>query len=82
MSETTSNETPAPGADPKDYVQDGAVLLGCSRQGRDLVPEAIELRLANRHGLITGATGTEGTSGQSRRTTSTTTPRGSFPTED
>ena len=45
-------------ADPKDYVQDGAVLLGCSRQGRDLVPEAIELKLANRHGLITGATGT------------------------
>ncbi len=47
-----------PHADPKDYVQDGAVLLGCSRQGRDLVPEAIELKLANRHGLITGATGT------------------------
>lgn len=45
-------------ADPRDYVQDGAVLLGCSRQGRDLVPEVIELRLANRHGLITGATGT------------------------
>jgi uncharacterized protein len=58
MSETTSDGRPAPGADPKDYVQDGAVLLGCSRQGRDLVPEAIELRLANRHGLITGATGT------------------------
>ena len=59
MSETTSsNETPAPGADPKDYVQDGAVLLGCSQQGADIVPEMIELRLANRHGLITGATGT------------------------
>jgi hypothetical protein len=45
-------------ADPRDYVQDGAVLLGVSRHGRDLVPECIELRLANRHGLITGATGT------------------------
>jgi len=45
-------------ASPMDYVQDGAVLLGCSRQGRDLVPESIELKLANRHGLITGATGT------------------------
>jgi DNA helicase HerA-like ATPase len=58
MTETISGETPAPGANPKDYVQDGAVMLGCSRQGRDLVPEAIELRLANRHGLVTGATGT------------------------
>ncbi len=54
MSETTS----APGANPQDYVQDGAVMLGCSRQGRDIVPEVIELRLANRHGLVTGATGT------------------------
>ncbi len=58
MSETTSDEMPAPGGDPKDYVQDGAVLLGISRQGRDLVPEMIELKLANRHGLVTGATGT------------------------
>ncbi len=47
-----------PVADPRDYVQDGAVLIGCSRQGRDIVPEVIELKLANRHGLITGATGT------------------------
>src|SRR5690349_13020367 len=45
-------------ASPTDYVQDGAVLLGCSRKGRDLVPECIELKLANRHGLVTGATGT------------------------
>ena len=45
-------------ADPRDYVEDGAVLIGCSRQGASLVPEAIELRLANRHGLVTGATGT------------------------
>jgi uncharacterized protein len=49
-------DTPVP--DPRDYVQDGAVLIGCSRQGSDLVPECIELRLANRHGLVTGATGT------------------------
>ena len=59
MSETTnSDESRAPGSDPKDYVQDGAVLLGCSHQGGDIVPEMIELRLANRHGLVTGATGT------------------------
>src|SRR5258707_1363266 len=44
--------------DPSDHVQDGAVLIGCSRQERELVPECIELRLANRHGLVTGATGT------------------------
>jgi DNA helicase HerA-like ATPase len=43
---------------PSDYVRDGSVLIGCSKQGRDLVAECIELRLANRHGLITGATGT------------------------
>src|SRR5215468_3897782 len=49
-------DTPLP--DPSDYVQDGAVLIGCSRQGRELVPECIELKLANRHGLVTGATGT------------------------
>jgi len=58
MSDTSSSENRAPGSDPKDYVQDGAILLGCSRQGRDLVPEMIELKLANRHGLVTGATGT------------------------
>src|SRR6516162_8896094 len=53
-----SSPPDVPLPDPSDYVQDGAVLIGCSRQGRDLVPEAIELRLANRHGLVTGATGT------------------------
>jgi DNA helicase HerA-like ATPase len=58
MSDTISDGSRPPGSDPKDYVQDGAILLGCSRQGRDLVPEMIELRLANRHGLVTGATGT------------------------
>ena len=45
-------------ADPRDYVQDGLILIGCSRSDRDLVPECIELALANRHGLVTGATGT------------------------
>lgn len=47
-----------PRPDPRDYVQDGSVLMGASRHGRDIVPECIELKLANRHGLITGATGT------------------------
>lgn len=55
---STGTAAEGPVADPRDYVQDGAVLLGCSRQGRDLVPEVIELSLANRHGLVTGATGT------------------------
>jgi uncharacterized protein len=63
MADNLQSPAPAPPsgpqhASPKDYVQDGAVLLGCSKQGRDLVPESIELKLANRHGLITGATGT------------------------
>src|SRR5882724_8571544 len=53
-----SSPTDARLPDPRDYVQDGAVLIGCSRQDRELVPECIELRLANRHGLVTGATGT------------------------
>src|SRR5439155_5248998 len=53
-----SSQPDAPLPDPRDYVQDGAVLIGCSRQDRELVPECIELRLANRHGLVTGATGT------------------------
>ncbi len=55
MADTTGS---VPHASPTDYVQDGAVLLGASKQGRDLVPEVIELKLANRHGLVTGATGT------------------------
>lgn len=45
-------------ADPRDYVQDGLILIGCSRSGNELTPECIELALANRHGLVTGATGT------------------------
>jgi len=47
-----------PVADPRDYVQDGLILIGVSKSGQDLKPECIELALANRHGLITGATGT------------------------
>src|SRR4051794_29461861 len=59
MSDKSDSSQPdAPLPDPRDYVQDGAVLIGCSRQDRELVPEVIELRLANRHGLVTGATGT------------------------
>jgi hypothetical protein len=34
-----TGETP----DPRDYVAGGAVLVGVSRQGRDLAPECIEL---------------------------------------
>ena len=45
--------------DPRDYVSDsGTILVGVSHAGRELVPECIELALANRHGLVTGATGT------------------------
>ncbi len=58
MSTPDSAATALPHGDPSDYVEDGQVLIGCSRQGRDLVPECVELKLANRHGLVTGATGT------------------------
>ena len=53
-------DTTAPGAlpDPRDYVSNGLILIGCSKSGRDINPECIELALANRHGLVTGATGT------------------------
>ena len=47
-----------PIADPRDYVAGNEVLIGVSRRGRDYAPECIELKLANRHGLVTGATGT------------------------
>src|SRR4029078_3295998 len=47
-----------PVADPRAHVQDGLILIGCSKSGRDLKAECIELALANRHGLVTGATGT------------------------
>ena len=45
-------------ADPRDYVVEGEVLIGVSKRGRVPGLESIELKLANRHGLITGATGT------------------------
>ncbi len=40
-------------ASPASVFQDGKIFLG-----RSVKPEYLELRLANRHGLITGATGT------------------------
>lgn len=43
-----------PAADPRFYAQDGRILIGGSHAGI----EYIELKLANRHGLVTGATGT------------------------
>lgn len=55
-----SHTTSADGAasDPSVYAQDGQILIGCSKTGREFALECIELALANRHGLITGATGT------------------------
>jgi hypothetical protein len=59
MSTPDSAAAALPHGDPSDYVEDGkAVLIGCSRQGSEWVEEWIELPLANRHGLVTGATGT------------------------
>ncbi len=46
--------SPEPFADPKFYAQGGHILLG----GSDAGIEYIDLKLANRHGLVTGATGT------------------------
>jgi uncharacterized protein len=57
MSETKADNQ-AINADSTIYVQDGSILIGISRQGREWSPETIELKLANRHGLVTGATGT------------------------
>ncbi|MBL8564476.1 MAG: DUF853 family protein [Hyphomicrobiaceae bacterium] len=47
-------EPGSPAADPRFFAQNGRILLGGSHAGI----EFIELKLANRHGLITGATGT------------------------
>jgi uncharacterized protein len=64
MSENTTGSASSHGGghgqlpDPRDYVQDGMILIGASKSGNDTVPECIELALANRHGLVTGATGT------------------------
>src|SRR6185295_9890312 len=38
----------------ENLLQGGKLFLGCSSVG----PECLELKLANRHGLVTGATGT------------------------
>jgi DNA helicase HerA-like ATPase len=54
MSATHDTETAASPSNGREYAQDGMILLGVSKAG----PETIELKLANRHGLITGATGT------------------------
>ncbi len=43
-----------PAADPRFFAQGGRILIGGSHAG----VEYIELKLANRHGLVTGATGT------------------------
>ena len=49
----------APAAPGSEYVSDGALLLGISNVGTpQATAETIELKLANRHGLVTGATGT------------------------
>jgi DNA helicase HerA-like ATPase len=58
MSETSRPPPVREPGDARDYVADGAVLIGCSKAAQRLTPECIELRLANRHGLVTGATGT------------------------
>jgi DNA helicase HerA-like ATPase len=59
MSQTpTHGASPGAVPDPRDYVRDGLILIGCSKAGRQMNPECIELGLANRHGLVTGATGT------------------------
>ena len=59
MSDTPKKPDAAhPVADPTDYVQNGMILIGASKTGRETNPECIELAMANRHGLVTGATGT------------------------
>lgn len=46
----------APGS---EYVSDGAILIGISNaRTPEAAAEVIELKLSNRHGLVTGATGT------------------------
>ncbi len=55
MSDTLKSATAKnPAADPRFYAQNGRILIGGSHAGI----EYIELKLANRHGLVTGATGT------------------------
>ena len=55
----TADTSPAPAAPGAEYVSEGAILLGISNVGTSqATAETIELKLANRHGLVTGATGT------------------------
>ena len=56
MSDATASppEPDNPTADPRFYAQGGHILLG----GSDAGIEYIDLKFANRHGLVTGATGT------------------------
>ena len=42
----------------EDVNVEGAILIGRSVDGKKGTPEVLTLKLANRHGLITGATGT------------------------
>src|SRR3954454_9875031 len=42
----------------QDVNVEGAILIGRSVDGTKGKPEVLTLKLANRHGLITGATGT------------------------
>ena len=55
---STQANAAVPAPDPKLYVDNGGILIGCARTGNKILPQSIELPLANRHGLITGATGT------------------------
>ena len=54
MSESKDASAADPTADPRFFAQAGRILLGGSHAGI----EYIDLKLANRHGLVTGATGT------------------------
>ncbi len=54
MSESKGAAAADPTADPRFFAQAGRILLGGSHAGI----EYIDLKLANRHGLVTGATGT------------------------
>ena len=55
MSEPTTPATPtSEQADSRDYAKGGFLLLGRSPE----TTEVLELKFANRHGLVTGATGT------------------------
>jgi len=55
----TTDPAPRQSAPGAEYVSGGAILLGISNaRTKEASAEVIELKLANRHGLVTGATGT------------------------